>query len=118
HHVTGIDATADNLAVARARDRSERATYLIGDVYTLPFEDATFDVVCAMDLLEHVEDPARVIAEAARVLAPSGMFFFHTFNRTWQANLIVVKGVAALVANTPRDLHVSRLFITPEIGRA
>ena len=35
-----------------------------------------------MDLLEHVEDPERVIAEAARVLAPGGLFFFHTFNRT------------------------------------
>ena len=113
HRVTGLDATADHLAIARARDRTRTATYLVGDARTLPFADGSFDVVCAMDLLEHVEEPARVVAEAARVLAPGGQLFFHTFNRTWIANLIVIKAVEQFVANTPRDLHVLRLFITP-----
>jgi 2-polyprenyl-6-hydroxyphenyl methylase / 3-demethylubiquinone-9 3-methyltransferase len=45
-----------------------------------------------------------------RVLAPSGLFFFHTFNRNWIANLIVIKGVELFVKNTPEDLHVLRLF--------
>ena len=114
HDVTGLDPERDNLVVARAYDRSRSATYLVGDARELPFADDSFDVVCAMDLLEHVEEPARVIAEAARVLAPGGRFFFHTFNRTRLANLIVIKGVELFVRNTPRDLHVLRLFLTPE----
>ena len=113
HRVTGVDTTAENLSVARARDTTRSVAYRIGDATALPFADASFDVVCAMDLLEHVEQPERLVREAARVLRPGGMLFFHTFNRTWLANLIVIKGVEAFVANTPKDLHVLRLFIPP-----
>jgi 2-polyprenyl-6-hydroxyphenyl methylase/3-demethylubiquinone-9 3-methyltransferase len=48
------------------------------------------------------------------VLARDGVFFFHTFNRTWLANLVAIKGVAWFVANAPRDLHVLRLFVRPD----
>ncbi len=113
HRVTGLDADAESLEVARAYDRTAAVAYQRGDACTLPYADASFDVVCAMDLLEHVEDPARLVAEAARVLAPGGTFFFHTFNKTWLAKLIVIDGVRAFVKNTPKDLHVSRLFIPP-----
>lgn len=113
HHVRGLDADAESLEVARAYDRSGSADYQRGDACTLPYADASFDVVCAMDLLEHVEDPARLVAEAARVLAPGGVFFFHTFNRTWLAKLIVIDGVRLFVKNTPKDLHVLRLFVPP-----
>lgn len=114
HVVTGLDASDESLAVARHHDGTGGVEYVTGDARVLPFEDASFDVVCAMDLLEHVETPEQVIAEVSRVLAPSGLFFFHTFNRTWQANLVVIKGVEWFVKNTPRDLHVIELFITPE----
>ncbi|HVK85505.1 MAG TPA: bifunctional 2-polyprenyl-6-hydroxyphenol methylase/3-demethylubiquinol 3-O-methyltransferase UbiG [Kofleriaceae bacterium] len=114
HRVTGIDTTAENLVVARDHDASGSVAYQVGDACALPFPDASFDVVCAMDLLEHVEAPQRLIAEASRVLKPSGLFFFHTFNRNWLAGLIVIKGVELFVRNTPKDLHVLRLFLTPE----
>jgi 2-polyprenyl-6-hydroxyphenyl methylase/3-demethylubiquinone-9 3-methyltransferase len=114
HRVTGLDMTAANLDVASAHDRGGRVTYQVGDACQLPFEDGSFDVVCAMDLLEHVERPEQLIAEAARVLAPDGLFFFHTFNRNWLSNLIVIKGVELFVKNTPADLHVLRLFLTPD----
>jgi 2-polyprenyl-6-hydroxyphenyl methylase / 3-demethylubiquinone-9 3-methyltransferase len=114
HQVTGVDTTAENLTVARANDRSRTAQYHVGDARALEFRAASFDVVCAMDLLEHVEEPGRVIAEASRVLVPGGLFVFHTFNRTWQAKLIVIKGVEWFVRNAPHDLHVQRLFVKPD----
>jgi len=114
HAVTGLDRTPENLTIARAHDVTRTATYDVGDACALPYADASFDVVCAMDLLEHVEDPEALVAEAGRVLAPGGLFFFHTFNRTWLANLIAIKGVAWFVKNTPADLHVLRLFRTPD----
>jgi 2-polyprenyl-6-hydroxyphenyl methylase/3-demethylubiquinone-9 3-methyltransferase len=113
HTVTGVDTTPENLVVARAHDATGTATYELGDACTLPYPDASFDVVCAMDLIEHVPDPARLVAEAGRVLAPGGLFFFHTFNRTWLANLVVIKGVSWFVKNTPDDLHVIDLFRSP-----
>lgn len=113
HSVTGVDTTPENLVVARAHDATRTATYELGDACALPYPDESFDVVCAMDLIEHVPDPARLVAEASRVLAPGGRFFFHTFNRTWLANVIVIKGVAWFVKNTPDDLHVIELFRSP-----
>ena len=115
HRVTGLDTTPENLEVARAHGR---ATYVVGDARRVPFPDASFDVVCAMDLLEHVDDPDAVIAEAARVLVPGGRLFFHTFNRTWRARAIVIWGVRWFVANALHDLHVvAHLFITARSAR-
>ena len=67
-----------------------------------------------MDLLEHVENPNAVVQEASRLLKPGGLFFFHTFNRTFLSWLIVIKGVEWCVKNAPPDMHILRLFIKPE----
>ena len=114
HQVSGVDASEESLRVARLHDVTGRIDYRLGDAYALPFPDATFDAVCAMDFLEHVEEPARVIAEAARVLKPGGIFFFHTFNRNWLSWLVVIQAVRWLVPNTPTHLHILRLFIKPQ----
>ena len=114
HHVTGVDASVESLAVAARRDPTKSVAYHHGDVTRLPYADARFEAVCAMDLLEHVEEPATVIAEASRVLVPGGVLFFHTFNRNWLSWLVVIKGVERFVRNTPKDLHVSRLFLRPD----
>ncbi len=118
HWVTGLDEAADSLEVAARHDGSGAVTYERGDALNLPYDDASFDVVCAMDFLEHVEDPERVVSEAARVLKPSGLFFFHTFNRNWLAWLVIIKGVEWFVKNTPEHLHVLHLFLKPEELRA
>jgi 2-polyprenyl-6-hydroxyphenyl methylase/3-demethylubiquinone-9 3-methyltransferase len=116
--VTGVDVAADALAVGHAHDASGRVRYVEGDARALPFGDGAFDAVCAMDLLEHVESAERAIAEAARVLAPGGLFFFHTFNRNFLSWLIVIKGVEWFVANAPEHMHVLRLFLKPAEVRA
>ncbi|HEY6077332.1 MAG TPA: bifunctional 2-polyprenyl-6-hydroxyphenol methylase/3-demethylubiquinol 3-O-methyltransferase UbiG [Polyangiaceae bacterium] len=110
---TGLDASQASLDVAARHDVTGKARYLLGDAMRLPFTDASFDVVCAMDFLEHVEEPAAVVAEIARVLRPGGVFFFHTFNRNPLAWLVIIKGVEWFVKNTPRHMHVLRLFIKP-----
>ena len=118
HEVTGLDASAEALLIAAEHDPGRTVRYVQGDALSLPFTAGSFDVVCAMDFLEHVEPRERVIAEAARVLAPGGMFFFHTFNRNFLAHLVIIKGVEWFVHNTPPELHVLRLFSKPaEIRR-
>ncbi|MEO6600639.1 MAG: bifunctional 2-polyprenyl-6-hydroxyphenol methylase/3-demethylubiquinol 3-O-methyltransferase UbiG [Polyangiaceae bacterium] len=114
HDVQGLDASEDALRVAALHDSTHSVRYRQGNALQLPYDSASFDAVCAMDFLEHVEDPRQVIAEAARVLKPSGSFFFHTFNRNFMSWLIVIKGVEWFVRNTPKDLHVLRLFLKPE----
>lgn len=113
HAVTGVDAAQGTLATAARHDGTGTVRYEAADARRLPFADGSFDVVCAMDFLEHVEQPGEIIAEISRVLAPGGQFFFHTFNRNWLAWLVVIKAVEWFVRNTPRDMHVLRLFLTP-----
>ena len=112
--VTGIDLSSDSLAVARKYDKTGKVKYLEANAEHLPFADGSFDCVVAMDFLEHVEDPAAIIKEISRVLRPGGLFFFHTFNRNWFAGIVIIKLVEWFVANTPKHLHVLRLFVKPE----
>lgn len=114
HKVTGIDLSTSSLKVAESRDRTHSVKYQVGDVYKVPFAQESFDVVCAMDLLEHVSDPRKVLAEATRVLRPGGLFFFNTFNKNPLAWLVVIKGMEWFVKNTPKDYHVYSLFINPK----
>jgi 2-polyprenyl-6-hydroxyphenyl methylase/3-demethylubiquinone-9 3-methyltransferase len=111
--VTGIDTSSASLAVAARHDATRSVRYVAGDALSLPFADQSFDVACAMDFLEHVEEPDRVVAEVSRVLLPGGLFFFHTFDRTFLSWLLVIKGVEWFVRNVPRNLHVWRLFVRP-----
>lgn len=111
--VTGVDLAEDALAVAAEHDSTRSVRYVAGDAYDLRFAAGSFDVVACMDVLEHVEDPSRVIRSIARVLKPGGIFFFHTMNRTWLSYLIALKGVEWFVKNTPERMHVFSMFIKP-----
>ena len=113
HRATGIDLSDASLEVARRYDKTQTVEYIHGNVYSLPFENEAFDVVCAMDVLEHIEEPQLLVAEASRVLKKGGLFFFHTFNRNLWSYLFVIKGVEWCVKNTPKHMHVYPLFIKP-----
>lgn len=111
--MTGLDQSDPSLQIARGGDSTGAVRYLTGNAYQLPFPEESFDAVMAMDFLEHVEDPAAVIAEAARVLKPGGRFYFHTFNKNPLSWLVAIKAVEWLIKNTPRHLHVYSLFMKP-----
>lgn len=114
YEVTAVDLSASSLNVARAHDKTRSVKYEIADAFKLPYPDASFDALTAMDFLEHVENPKAVIKEFSRVLKPGGLFFFHTFNRNPLAWLIIIKLLEWFVKNTPKNMHVLRLFIKPQ----
>jgi SAM-dependent methyltransferase len=65
----GVDVASSPEVDERVRSDAEFVTF---DGTTLPFEDATFDLVYCKQVLEHVRHPDALIAEVARVLAPEG----------------------------------------------
>lgn len=74
--VVGIDASAEVIAAAEAaaRDRGvANVRFVTGDAYALDTEDASFDVVHAHQVLQHLTDPVAALREAHRVLRPGGL---------------------------------------------
>jgi ubiquinone/menaquinone biosynthesis C-methylase UbiE len=73
--VVGIDRAAEVIAQAealRAERGADRVRFATGDVYALDFEDASFDVVHAHQVLQHLRDPVAALQELRRVLRPGG----------------------------------------------
>jgi SAM-dependent methyltransferase len=63
-------------ALKQLRRRGGRAA--VGSIMSLPFPDRAFDLVCALDIVEHLEDEQRAMSELARVAAPGAAFLFST----------------------------------------
>jgi SAM-dependent methyltransferase len=72
HRVTGVDSSPTLLEAAAAADPS--GEYVLTDAASLPFSDATFDLVVAYNSLMDIEDMPGAVREAARVLRPDGRF--------------------------------------------
>src|SRR4051794_21909750 len=68
----GMDIS--QIALNEARQMGGPIEYALGDALNLPFPDNSFDIVVLFDLLEHVTDVGRAVAEIARVLRPGGVF--------------------------------------------
>jgi SAM-dependent methyltransferase len=73
--ITGIDLDWEGL-----RKHPGIRDKVFGDLQRLPFAAGSFDVVSANMVVEHLEDPERILAEIKRVLTPGGVFLFHTPN--------------------------------------
>lgn len=78
----GVDLSPEMLAIARARLTHAgltRAQVRLADLFELPAEDASFDLVTLHQVLHYLDDPARAVTEAARVLRPGGALLIADF---------------------------------------
>ena len=119
--VTGIDPAAAAIDAARhhARGAGLRIGYDVGVGEALPYDDAGFDAVVCVDVLEHVADLHKVLAEVARVLRPGGLFLFDTINRNPLARLATITVAEDVLRLLPRGTHDPAMFIKPpELRRA
>jgi 2-polyprenyl-6-hydroxyphenyl methylase/3-demethylubiquinone-9 3-methyltransferase len=103
----GVDVTGSALRIARTH--GVRA--LQGDVAHVPLADASADVVCAGEILEHVCDVPATLAEACRVLRPGGTLVLDTIASTRLARLLVVTVAERIPGAAPPGLHDPALFV-------
>ena len=116
--VTGIDPSEHSLRIAagHAQAGGLRITYEQGSGEAIPYRDHSWDIVFCCDVLEHVRDVPKVIAEISRVLKPGGVFCYDTLNRTFLSKLVAINISQTWKrwAFAPPDIHVWEMFIKPQ----
>jgi 2-polyprenyl-6-hydroxyphenyl methylase/3-demethylubiquinone-9 3-methyltransferase len=113
--VTGIDAAAKNIAAARshAREAGLQVDYRVGEPAAALRSGERFDVVLMLEVVEHVDDVAAFVAEAADRVAPGGVLAASTIDRTVRSFLLAIVGAEYLFRVLPRGTHQWRRFVRP-----
>lgn len=113
--VLGIDASQGNIAAARLHAAAEGVAveYRLGEPDAALRDEERFDVVLALEVVEHVSDVDSFVATAARCVAPGGMLFASTIDRTLKSFLLAIVGAEYLLRVLPRGTHQWRRFVRP-----
>lgn len=114
--VTGIDMGETPLSVAQlhALESQVTVTYRQISAEAMAAEaPEQYDVVTCMEMLEHVPDPASVIAACATLVKPGGHVFFSSINRNPKAFLFAIVGAEYLLKMLPKGTHEYAKFIKP-----
>lgn len=113
--VVGIDASAGNIAAARLHAASEAVTveYRLGEPDLALGDDERFDVVLALEVVEHVSDLDAFLATVTRCVAPGGLLFVSTIDRTWKSFIFAIVGAEYLLRVLPRGTHQWQRFVRP-----
>lgn len=118
--VTGVDAGARNIAVAALHAekqglaidyRQDTAEALANAVDQAG--EARFDIVLALEIVEHVAEVDLFLASCARLVKPGGLLFLSTLNRTAKAWVLAIAGAEYVLGWLPRGTHDWKKFLKP-----
>lgn len=114
--VMGVDAAQRNIEVARlhADQQGLQIDYRAVTAESLLAEGCEFDVVLALEIVEHVADPAAFIRSCHGLLRPGGLAVVSTLNRTMRSFGAAIIGAEWIMRWLPRGTHEWNRFITPD----
>ncbi|MDI4656191.1 bifunctional 2-polyprenyl-6-hydroxyphenol methylase/3-demethylubiquinol 3-O-methyltransferase UbiG [Xanthobacter autotrophicus] len=115
-HVTGIDPAPGNVAIARAHAAASGLSidYMPVTAEELAARGARFDVVVALEVVEHVADVSLFVRTAASLVAEGGVLVLSTLNRTAKSFALAIVGAEYVLRWLPPGTHRWEKFITPE----
>ncbi len=113
--VVGADPSEKNIAVARrhAAQSGLAIDYRDATAEALAEAGEIFDVVLAMEVVEHVTDVGQFIGRAAALVKPGGLLFVATLNRTAKSFALAIVGAEYILRWLPRGTHQWDKFVTP-----
>jgi len=122
--VTGMDASVEAIGVARthAAESGLDIGYRVGLADDAAADGLRFDVVTALEIIEHVPDQAGFMHSLAGLVQPGGLLFVSTLNRTLSSLVVAKIGAEYIVRLLPAGTHQWQRFVKPEelgaLGRA
>jgi 2-polyprenyl-6-hydroxyphenyl methylase/3-demethylubiquinone-9 3-methyltransferase len=114
--VTGIDLSEELIDIAdlHGLESGVKANYLKISAESFAAEHPeSFDHVTCMEMLEHVPDPASIVAACAKLVKPGGYVFFSTLNRKPKAYLLAIVAAEHILKMLPKGTHDYKTFIKP-----
>jgi 2-polyprenyl-6-hydroxyphenyl methylase/3-demethylubiquinone-9 3-methyltransferase len=119
--VTGLDPAPTNVSVARAHAQAADipVDYRAETIEAVVAGGGRFDIVLAMEVVEHVVDMPAFVASACEAVKPGGLLFAATINRTLRSYALAIVGAEYLLGWLPRGTHDWDKFVRPdELTRA
>lgn len=116
-HAVGIDAGDRNIKAAMVHANSVEidVDYRVGTVEGLiAAGEPAFDIVLALEVVEHVQDAAQFLKDCASLVAPGGLMVMATLNRTAKAFALAVVGAEHVLRWLPVGTHDWNKFVTPD----
>ncbi len=112
----GVDPAEENVEAARAHAEEQGVTidYRAGTAEALAEAGERFDVVLAMEVVEHVTDIELFISTCASMVKPGGLMIAATLNRTLKSFALAIVGAEYVLRWLPRGTHQWDKFVTPQ----
>ena len=113
--VTGIDADAQAISVAKQHSKGEELNidFIAGAAEDLVAKKQKYDVVLALEVIEHVENPSLFVELCAKLVKPNGIIIFSTLNRTWKSYAMGIIAAERILKWVPAGTHDWKKFIKP-----
>jgi 2-polyprenyl-6-hydroxyphenyl methylase/3-demethylubiquinone-9 3-methyltransferase len=114
--VTGLDPAHENIAAAKAHAEAAGLVidYRADTIEALVADGVRFDIVLALEVVEHVKDPAAFIRTLADAATPGGLVILSTLNRSLRSYAAAIVGAEYLLRLLPVGTHDWQKFIRPE----
>ena len=115
--VTGVDAAAANIPVAEihARQSGLQIEYINATVEDLGAQGRTFDVVLALEVIEHVNEPDAFVGALRQVMADDGFMIMSTFNKTAKSFALGIVAAEYVLRWLPKGTHEWNRFVPPRL---